>query len=220
MIDIFTDPQYKHLYDCVPPRPQPSDFAVSFFKGKTGLTFVDVGANDGITWSNSLPFELNYNWNGLCIEPHPQAFKRLKQNRKCKCLNLAISNTNEEVSFIVVEGQAEMLSGIARYYDSRHKNRLVNEVDNNKDKAYKQKIFAKSLQAVLDENNIKEVNYLSIDTEGSEVAVIEGIDFSKTHIDLISMEVNYEIEPTCDVMIKKGYKFLQKVCGDAFFTKG
>lgn len=219
MVDIFTDAKFRHLYTDLPPRPQPSDFAVSFFKGKEGLTFVDIGAADGVTWNNSLPFELNYNWDGLCIEPHPVSFKKLTENRKTKCLNLAISDKDEEVSFIVVEGYAEMLSGITKHFDNRHKDRLVNDVENHNDKAYKQRIMARTLQSVLEEHSIKEVNYLSVDTEGAELAIMRGINFNKTKIDLISLEVNYELDPVNNTMNEYGYKFLEKVCGDAFYTK-
>ena len=219
MIDIFTDPKYIHLYGTPPPRPQPSDFAVDFFKGRQNLKFVDIGASDGVTWSNSLPFELNYKWTGLCIEPHPAAFKKLTENRSCTCLNYAVSDKDEEVSFIVVEGYAEMLSGITKHYDSRHRDRLVSDVESHNDKAYKIKIAAKTLQTILDEQSIQEVNYLSIDTEGAELAIMKGIDFNKTKIELISLEVNYELEPTNKIMQECGYRFLNKVCGDAFYIK-
>lgn len=220
MIDIFTDPKYIGLYNGVPlPRPQPSDFATSFFKGQKGLKFVDIGASDGVTCSNSLTFELNFEWTGLCVEPHPVAFKKLKENRTCVCLNHAVSDKNEEVSFIVVEGYAEMLSGIAKHFDPRHKNRLAGDVESHNDKAYKQIITAKTLQSILDENDLSEVNYLSVDTEGSELAIMKGIDFNKTKIDLISLEVNFELEPVNSAMKEYGYKFLDKVCSDAFYTK-
>ena len=219
MVDIFTDAKYRKFYEGNVPRPQPSDFAVKFFNNKEEGVFVDVGASDGITWSNSLSFEINYKWKGLCIEPHPVAFGKLKENRNCTCLNLAVSDKNEEVNFIVVEGYAEMLSGISKYFDSRHKDRLVNDVESHNDKAYKQKIAAKSLQTILDEHNINEVDYLSVDTEGAELVIMNGIDFNKTKINLISLEVNYELDPVNKAMGQYGYKFLEKVCGDAFYTK-
>ena len=63
------------------------------------------------------------------------------------------------------------------------------------------------------------IDYLSIDTEGSEIQIINGINFDKIDVTLISMEVNYEIQPVTDFMKSKNYKFIQKICGDAFYTK-
>jgi FkbM family methyltransferase len=218
-IDIYNDIKYRHLYDCVAPRPQPSDFAIHFFNEAEGLTFVDIGANDGVVWSNSLSLEINYGWNGICIEPHPVAYKKLTENRSSKCLNLAVSDVDFELDFLVIEGKGEMLSGLIKDFHPDHKKRINEEVARNVDKAYKQKVNSKPLHLILQENNISRVNYLSIDTEGSELSIIKGIDFSKTNIDLISLEVNYEIEPTNQLMDSVGYKFLNKVCGDAFYAK-
>ena len=218
MIDIFTDSKFCHLYDAVP-RPQPSDYATEYFQGKQNGTFVDVGAADGITWSNSLTFELNYNWKGLCIEPHPEFFKKLQQARQATCLQEAVSDTEETVNFVIVNGYAEMLSGLEKHYDTRHKERITREVNEHQDNAYKIQLQTKKLQHILDQHNIDYIDYLSVDTEGAEMAILKGIDWNKTYIDLISLEVNYELEPVNDFMSNLGYKFLRKVCCDAFYSK-
>ena len=48
-----------------------------FFKEKTAGTFIEVGANDGITYSNTYFLEKFRQWKGICIEPHPGAFEKL-----------------------------------------------------------------------------------------------------------------------------------------------
>jgi FkbM family methyltransferase len=219
MIDIFTDKKYSHLYGNGLPRPQPSDFATHFFNGKENGFFLDVGANDGITCNNSLSFELNYNWDGICIEPHPVAFSKLIKERKCKCLNFALSDKSGEFDFLRIEGSAEMLSGLVDKFDSRHLERINSEVKNYNDKTSINKIECKTITQILNESNKNIIDYLSIDTEGSEIQIINGIDLEKIDITLISMEVNYELNPVIEFMKTKNYKFLQKICGDAFFTK-
>lgn len=218
IIDIFTDDKYKHLYDSVP-RPQPSDFAAEYFQGKRDGTFVDVGAADGITWSNSLTFELNYNWKGLCIEPHPEFFKKLKQNRRATCLQEAVSDAPEAVNFVIVNGYAEMLSGLEKHYDGRHKERITREVNEHQDQAYKIQMQTKTLGNILQEHDMDYIDYLSVDTEGAELAILKGIDWQNTYIDLISLEVNYEIDPVNEFMSGLGYNFLGKICCDAFYSK-
>lgn len=55
-------------------------------------TFVDVGAYDGLSTSNTLTLELDYGWIGLCIEPDPAAFATLQTTRTAQCFNLAASD--------------------------------------------------------------------------------------------------------------------------------
>jgi len=217
MIDPYLDSKYSHLYPAGAPRPQPSDFAVHYFNGKRNGVFVDIGANDGITWSNSLTFEINYEWTGLCIEPHPKAFTKLQNNRNCKNLNIAISKNETELDFMVIDGYAEMLSGLVSTYDPQHVERIKRETEQHGDIVSITKIQCKSLTTILHENNITHVDYLSIDTEGAELNIIESIDFSKNSFDLISLECNYDPQELHSIMASKGFIFLQKVCCDNFY---
>ena len=50
--------------------------------------FVELGANDGVTQSNSLYFEKYRNWCGLLVEPTPQNFLKCRQNRSTRNLSL------------------------------------------------------------------------------------------------------------------------------------
>ncbi|NBW56734.1 FkbM family methyltransferase [bacterium] len=220
MIDVFTDPFYRKYYDYDAPRPQPSDFAVKFFEGKRDGIFVDIGAADGIIWSNSLAFEINYNWSGLCIEAHPSTYKKLVENRKqTTCINLAVSDKEEDLNFVCIEGSASCISGLSRHFDNRHKDRIISELDITNSSASKLKVKAKPLQQILDEHKLCNIDYLSVDVEGAELAVLKGIDFNRTNISLISLEVNYELDTVVKELSNYGYKFLEKVCADAFFTR-
>lgn len=75
-----------------------------FFKEKTDGVFVDIGAYDGITISNSYFFEKTLGWQGFCIEPNPEAFEKLKNNRNCICIQGCITNFNGTADFLWVHG--------------------------------------------------------------------------------------------------------------------
>jgi hypothetical protein len=45
--------------------------------------FVELGALDGVKFSNTLFFERERGWNGICIEPDNGYFEQLKRNRRC-----------------------------------------------------------------------------------------------------------------------------------------
>ena len=56
-------------------------FVNEFFKGKLNGVFVDIGAHDGESGSNSLFLEKHRNWSGICIEPGPAEYKKLEESR-------------------------------------------------------------------------------------------------------------------------------------------
>jgi hypothetical protein len=57
----------------------------NFFRGKRNGVFVDVGAQDGEKFNNTLFFERFMDWRGLCVEPRADAFAKLAARRKCHC---------------------------------------------------------------------------------------------------------------------------------------
>ena len=59
------------------------------FNNKKEGVFLDIGAYDGIEGSNSYFFEKELGWKGICFEPIPKLYQRLKENRKCISINAA-----------------------------------------------------------------------------------------------------------------------------------
>ena len=57
------------------------------------------------------------------------------------------------------------------------------------------RVPARRLSEVFTEHEVSIVDYLSIDTEGSEWQVLQGVDFAKVHINVIGFEVNYPNSP-------------------------
>ena len=68
------------------------------------------------------------NWTGLCIEPIPEVFARLRSNRHCSVRNCCILDEEKEVTFRSVFPPLEMLSGILEFFDQRHIDRINAEV--------------------------------------------------------------------------------------------
>ena len=203
------------------PYPQPWEWILDNIQFKTNSPFyVDVGANDGIQSSNTGYLEMDLGWNGICIEPHPEAFARLQNNRICKKYNCCISESNEEVDFLMVNGYAEMLSGILTEYDPKHIERIEKDIREAGGSREIVKIPSRSLTSILEENNIVNINYLSVDTEGSELSVLKSIDFNKFNIEVISVENNNYHDYVKDFLISKNYQFILKVCADEIYIKG
>ena len=182
--------------------------------------FVEFGATDGKTLSNTSILE-TLGWNGILVEPSKGNHKALKQNRKCiidtRCV-YSISNKKIEFSENLEEGE---LSAIKEYLPVVKKgainDKIVNEraktLANTKTKTYKVKTV--SLLDLLDEHNApKFIDYISIDTEGSEFDILNAFDFDKYRFKVLTVEHNYgaQRDDIKNLLEKNGYKrVLEKI---------
>jgi len=200
---------------------QPPEFTRDFFKDSEGLFFIDIGANDGETWSNTLFLEKSLNWKGICIEPHPTMFKKLITTRCVECINVAVSDKEGIADFLCIEGswEANMLSGLVDKYGQQHKERVDKEYVRFGGVSTNIQVPTIPLQSILDVRNISKVDYLSIDTEGAELSILQSLDFSKVDITLISVETNYGGDEFDKILNSYGYNFVTKVACDSFYTK-
>jgi FkbM family methyltransferase len=169
----------------------------SFFKNEDGTLktdgyFVDIGAHDGIESNASYAFE-HLGWQGICIEPLPMQFNKLKNNRKAQCINATISNLNQStVDFLEVTGSnyIEMLSGIREKLDDGHIGRIDWESTKPEYINTTKKIISISNYRFNDLISIKHIDFLSIDTEGCDQEILNSIDYEKYLIDVICFEDN------------------------------
>lgn len=190
----------------------------NIFKGYKNGFYVDVGAHDGISINNTLYFEKNNNWTGINIEPIKKVFDKLVINRPNNInVNCAVCNNDGETDFLCNTGYTEMISGIKNNFDIRHFDRLLRENQQMGSTTEVIKVNTKKLETILDENNIKHINYLSIDVEGAEFEVIKSINFNKVFIDVIGFENNYNdvSVPIIEYLQNKGFIIIHN-CIDIF----
>jgi FkbM family methyltransferase len=186
--------------------------------GKRGGVFVDIGAYDGISLSNTFYLEKNLGWTGLALEPMPAAFEKLRRNRTCVAVQGCAGDPIGRRRFRVVPPCAEMLSGLVDDYDDRHHARIKREIS--KSGAYSEEIEVDcyNINALLSENKFNHIDYLSIDTEGSELQILKSIDFEKIRISVIGVENNYNDPKIRKLLFKKGYLLHSKLACDDFFV--
>lgn len=182
--------------------------------------FVDVGAHDGKTFSQSLHFEKK-GWTGICVEPLPEVFNALKSLRKCVCVNAAIDVEEGETDFVKNGGYTEMLSGIQKYYPDKHHERRLKEQRLMGGGTEIVKVPTVRLDTLLKRQGIKRVDYLSIDVEGAELAVVKSINFDDVDIEVIGFEDNYPEDSVSVVgyLLSKGYSYDSRTGGDIFMIK-
>jgi len=162
------------------------------FKGHNGGVFVDIGAHDGVTYSNSFFFEKVRGWRGVCIEPNPDIFAQLVANRRCTTLNCCVSSRSGSVAFLKLSGYSEMLSGIVENYDSEHRLRIERELREFGGSSEIIPVQSRTFHDVLTECALSEIPYLSVDTEGSELSILQSIDFKRVFVHALTVEYNFE----------------------------
>lgn len=175
--------------------------------------YVEIGAYDGISKNSTILLEKK-KWTGVCIEAHPERFKKLVENRKCECINAAIWNTTGKVDFAIMPEKKRGWDGIVETLPDRAKSYLpVSQI-----------ISIKSL--TWDDLKLpKNISYLQIDVEGAELHILDTINFSKYNIRHICLEDNnYHLSNGQDLtyknyMEKIGYRCVEKLGVDHLYEK-
>lgn len=176
------------------------------FPGLRGGTFIEIGAFDGETFSNTALLEREYGWSGICIEPLPDAFAKLKANRSCICVNAAAAATaDRELSFEAIDGYGAMLSGRTDTRPPAHDRRIVAE-QHQHDFARKM-IAVATVRAsdVLRHNNMTTVDFASIDVEGAELECLKGLLDPDITVRAIAIENNYGDTDVHRFLALRGY---------------
>jgi FkbM family methyltransferase len=189
----------------------------NFFRGKRGGVFVDIGAYDGETYSNTLFFERSMGWSGLCVEPLPSAFAKLKTLRRAIAERVCVADFEGEAEFVETDAGVDekMLSGLAGTFDPRHVERLkrvaVRRVSTS--------VTVTRLSTLLERHSLHHVDYCSIDTEGAELSILSDLDLEKFRISVFTVENNYDDARIPDLMAEKGYVLAAKLEQDYVFRR-
>lgn len=189
----------------------------NIFKSKRGGFFLEMGADDGIKHSNTLFFEQELGWNGICIEPREAAFNDLVKNRKCICENICVAKESGEKKFMEVVGYADQLSGLVDNFDKEHVERIEKEVDGQATTKKIINVNCLTLNDIFKKHNVTKIDYFSLDIEGGELDILKSIDLQKTPIDVLSIENNYQDKDTRKFLIQNNYKMVKKIGIDEIY---
>lgn len=143
--------------------------------------FVEFGATNGVELSNTWLLKKNFGWKGILAEPAMNWHHDLIKNRSCNIEKKAVwINSDETLSFL--ESTIPELSTIDQFRD----------IDNHSRKGYSYEVETISLQDLLRKYDApKIIDYLSIDTEGSELDILKNFDFEKYKFKVITVEHNF-----------------------------
>ena len=162
-------------------------FVLYVLKGKESGTFLEFGATDGVELSNTNLLENKFGWQGVLAEPSPEWHDLLKKNRPSSTIitDCIYSSSGKTLDFFVSKEPTH--STLENY---RYSSNGPDNFARNKD-GYQVKVETKSLNDVFVEFfNSKPIDYMSVDTEGSEFTVLENFDFGKFGPKVMTIEHN------------------------------
>lgn len=192
-----------------------------YFKHKRNGIFVEVGAHDGITFSNTFFFEKFLGWNGICVEPIPEVFARLQTHRRCCCIHGCISTRSDQVEFLRVHGP-EMLSGMIDCIDSSRFRRIEKEVEQCGGSMEVIELQCFRLNELFLSQCLHQIDFLSLDVGGGELDILRSIDFNQFEIGVICVANNWKdrIQPFLESFgfRKSSFKGPHKTCEEIYFN--
>lgn len=178
-------------------------------KGKRGGTFIDVGAYDGVSGSNTLFLEKWRDWTGVLVEPVEEQRKRASIARSAPCLPYAVATSDGEAEFMTITQGYTQMSGLLGTYDAK----LLKQV--RADKRHKEmtsNVETKTLSGILEQAQIENPDFISLDIEGGELSVLEEFPFGEHKVGAWAIENNTGTAKLGQLMLAKGYKVVE-FCG-------
>ena len=172
----------------------------TYFPTLRNGTFLEMGALDGVKYSNTKFFEDTMKWSGVLIEPIPSAFAKLEVNRpRCKLFQCAVS-TNEGTLEIY---DHDALSSVKEntgdeFYRTWHEGKNIRLIQ----------VPARRMDSILREAGVKRIDFWSLDVEGSEFEVLQSMDWT-IPVGLICIEKQVgEKKDICDrILTQNGLRY-------------
>lgn len=190
-------------------------------KFKNNGYFVEFGATDGITGSNTYLLEKVYGWTGILAEPNPDWCEDMYKNRECAISEKCIHTESNKILPFCATDEAQ-LATLMEYSDKpdlhfarrrKHREILVETI---------------TLLDLLEQNSApKYIDYLSVDTEGSEYDIVNQFfetNNRKYNINCVTIEHNFQVEnrnKIHNLMNENGYtrKFTNFSRWDDYYIK-
>ena len=166
-------------------------FVLFILNEKKNGTFLEFGATNGIELSNSFMLEKYFGWTGVLAEPSPQWHSELYSNRPTTTIltDCIYSETGKQIDFFVSD------NGVFSTLDE-FKNSDINSMPGNTQarnaSGYNCLVDTISLNdVILKYFNGAQIDYMSVDTEGSELLILKNFNFEKYAPKIVTVEHNF-----------------------------
>ena len=152
-------------------------------KGLKNGYFIEIGGHDGVHNSNTYTLERDFNWTGTIIEANPRWHREICRQRNCVAINAAaFDQPSDDLEFLDGGAIGGIVSHLQEDKHSKKRRGLLNNGAVIRVSGVRgDDLFERA-------NAPKVIDFLSIDTEGSEVAVLKSINFNHWSVNLITVE--------------------------------
>ena len=192
------------------------DESLSKRLGRTPGYFIEIGGNDGISQSNTKRLEIFEGWSGLLVEPFPGNYERMKLTRSKRtalvnaaCVPFDFEGDTVELAFADLMTVSTSLSS-----DLQDRQQHVESGQKwlrNNQSVQSFKATARTLNSILEENRApKRIQFFSLDVEGAEIPVLEGVDHSEYRFDFLLVESRSPVALK-GLLGRKNYEFVEKL---------
>ena len=222
-IDPYTRPIVGKYWDdrVLKPAVEHDEF-IGYFNYRDGF-FLECGGHDGYGNDPTYYLEKALGWKGIIAEPLP-VFKLCKKNRRnSKVYNCAIGSF-EQGNSVVSFTDCDCMSFVSGSIDNKEDwVKAAESAQSIKSKDIK--VAIRPFQDLIDEyfsmNGPRKIDLLVVDTEGSELSVLKGIDFEKNPPEYIFAESHTD-ERTRSIagyLDRKGYALVAGFSDHDFLFK-
>lgn len=178
--------------------------------------FVEVGACDGVGLSNTYLLE-QMGWSGILAEPNPDMAEPVRSRRRAPLCTLPVGKTTgEEVTMLFIPGAPELSTMQQFEHVDRHAPARADHI-----KVSQKTISLNDLLAHYQAP--RTIDFISIDTEGSEPDILAGFDFDRHDVRLFAIEHNFtSAQQQIDkLMTMRGYQRVHRLWSqwDAWYRK-
>ena len=163
--------------------------------------YLEVGANNGFSESNTYYLERLKGWTGILIEPIPELYRECVTERpNSKVFNCALVSADYPENYVKMSyGHLMSLVKDSFEYPNVEAGHLKKAQEFFGVTPYEVEVHARTLTSILDELKITEIDFFSLDVEGYELNVLKGLDFNKYKpkyllIEFLNDKVREEIE--------------------------
>ncbi|MBX3490551.1 FkbM family methyltransferase [Parvibaculum sp.] len=195
-------------------------FVADLLGGKRNGIFVDIGANDGVTVSNSYRFEKELGWTGVAVEPLPSVFEKLKANRSCHLVNGCVTPEGGKAQLVEIVGAPNMLSTLETHNRGLTARRLRHSRQRHGSATRNIEVDCHTFASLMDRFGIRSIDFLSVDTEGGELDILKSIDFGRYPVSVISVENNFYADDIRNYLEKQGFFYLGTFKVDEIYLFG
>ncbi|CAB9520085.1 expressed unknown protein [Seminavis robusta] len=173
-------------------------------------TYMEMGALDGIEFSNTHAFHHGLDWKGLLLEASPRNYEKLVKNRPNELALVHAGVCAQASDLHWVEGIWTATGGFLEFATEFHKEKLFSKKQLEQAQVVRCRPLRDTIKEKLGENVY--FDFYSLDIEGAEYAALESLDFDTVSFGMILVEANGQ-NPIKDMAVKtllesKGYRYM------------